>query len=912
MQHEWRAAVLSIIVGTVVLMGTAAGQTSVLTYHNDNMRTGQNTNESTLTTANVNTATFGKLFSQLVDGQMYAQPLYVPSLSIPGLGTHNVVFVATEADSVYAFDADSNQGANANPLWKANLIDTAHGAASGATPVSSTDVGDCNIKPQIGVTGTPVIDTTSGTMYILAASKENGNFVQRLHALNITTGAEKSPGPRIISTSTKIAESALTSFTDGHSHVYYVSEDQNIHELYWTGSSWTNTNVTGVLNQLAAARGAVTSFKDGGGHPHVYFITGDQHIHELYWTGSVWNNGDVTGAVPPNPAASSPLASYTDAGGGLHIYFTSATNHVRELYWNGSTWANNDVTGAVPPNAAANSALTSFVDPGGHVHIYFTSSDQHVHELYWTGSTWTNGDITAVAPPVAASGSALTSFSDSGGHPHVYYLSSDQHVHELYWTGSTWTNGDISAVAPPVAAAGSSLTGFGLSVGPHVYYLSGDQHVHELYWNGSTWTNGDVTASVHPNAASGSALSSIVDSSNRLHIYFTSADHHAHELYWNGATWTNGDMIGSVTNNIAAGVFFDPKVELNRTALLLSSGNVYVGFGSHCDQGGFQGWMFAFSTGSFTQNGGLLTTSYGNQGGVWMSGSGPAADANGKVYLSTGNGSIDTTDGFAKTFGNSIMKLNSGVLTVSDYFTPFNAQQMNLVVDSQGNVISADTDLGSGGVLLLPDQPGTYPHLLVQAGKPGAVYLINRDQMTTNNVHYCNGCTSDTNIVQELPGGNNNPPQTGTVGEPTPTGGQEFWWGMWSSPAYWNGTLYFRGIGDHMKAFRLSNGLLPASPTFESADQLNTGVPGGGNMSISGNGDTQGIVWSNHTTTDQANTAVLRAYDATNANMLYSSDSNNSRDYPGDFVHFAVPTVANGKVYVGAADRISVYGLNPP
>ena len=175
----------------------ASAQVSVLTQHYDNSRTGQDTSETILTPSNVNSTQFGKLFAQPIDGQAYAQPLYVPNLLI-GNSTHNVVFVATEADSVYAFDADSNSGANANPLWKASLIDTAHGAASGAMPVTSTQVGCTDIEPNIGITSTPVIDPASGTMYVEAKSYEGGNYIHRLHALNITTGAEKSPGPVVI------------------------------------------------------------------------------------------------------------------------------------------------------------------------------------------------------------------------------------------------------------------------------------------------------------------------------------------------------------------------------------------------------------------------------------------------------------------------------------------------------------------------------------------------------------------------------------------------------------------------------------------------------------------------------------------------------------------------------------------
>src|ERR1700730_1337113 len=144
---------------------------AVLTQHNDISRTGQNTNETILTTSNVNVNQFGKLFSLPTDGEVYAQPLYVPNVKIAG-GTHNVLIVATENDSVYAFDADSNTGANASPLWKASMVDAAHGAGSGETPMpySATSSSCTDLTPQIGITSTPVIDPASGTIYVEAKS----------------------------------------------------------------------------------------------------------------------------------------------------------------------------------------------------------------------------------------------------------------------------------------------------------------------------------------------------------------------------------------------------------------------------------------------------------------------------------------------------------------------------------------------------------------------------------------------------------------------------------------------------------------------------------------------------------------------------------------------------------------------
>jgi outer membrane protein assembly factor BamB len=171
----------------VLLAASVLSATDVVTYHNDNARTGQNLAETILTHNNVNSRTFGKLFTISVDGVIDAQPLYLSSISIPGKGTHNVLYVVTENDSVYAFDADTG-----SRLWRVSVL------ASGEKP-SGIISGCSQIAPQVGITATPVIDRSNspnGTIYVVAMSKNSSRqYFQRLHALNIATGAEELKGP---------------------------------------------------------------------------------------------------------------------------------------------------------------------------------------------------------------------------------------------------------------------------------------------------------------------------------------------------------------------------------------------------------------------------------------------------------------------------------------------------------------------------------------------------------------------------------------------------------------------------------------------------------------------------------------------------------------------------------------------
>lgn len=355
---------------------------------------------------------------------------------------------------------------------------------------------------------------------------------------------------------------------------------------------------------------------------------------------------------------------------------------------------------------------------------------------------------------------------------------------------------------------------------------------------------------------------------------------------------TPPEITGTAPISGGGTVTFNALKQMNRPGLLWLNGIVYVAYASHCDNTPFYGWVFAYDAASLSRravwNATPISHANGGLGGIWMSGAGPAADSAGNIFLSTGNGIFDTTNVPATQLGDSNVKLfynGTRSFSVLDYFTPFN----------QLNLANTDTDLGSGGILLLPDQPGSHPHELVQVGKEGTIRLIDRDQMTNGNLHYCalNCNNQNAQIAQEL---------VNAVG------------GMWGTPAYWNGSVYFCGGGSSVTTYVLNgSGMLSTTPTYSATHIFN--FPGA-TPSISANGTANGIVWvvdtsNNGTNSGGTNTpllpAVLYAYDATNLNLLYDS-STVARDAAGGAVKFAVPTIANGRVYIGTATELDVYG----
>ncbi len=518
---------------------------NVTTWHNDQARTGANTQETILTPANVNQDSFGKLFQFALDGNsdVQAQPLYVSNLMVNGK-TRNVLFVAAQNDVVYAFDAD---GATLDPLWERSFVDPANGIT---VPVAPGDTGGSSCCPaNPGITGTPVIDVNTNTMYLVARTKENGTQVQRLYALDIQTGAIKK-------------------------------------------STAINPSVSG---------------------------TGDKNF--------------------------------------LSTPGTSATT-----------------------------------------------------------------------------------------------------------------------------------------------------------------------------------------------------------------------------------VVFNNATENQRPGLVLVNGMVYVMYGSHSDAHPYHGWVIGYDASSLEQEVVWNATPNGQAGGIWMSGGSPAADSNGNLYFSTGNGDFDPSEG---NYAQSWIKL-SGDGQVLSYFTPYNWAALN----------GPDLDVaGAGPSLILPDQAGANPHLLVSVDKNGTIYLLDRDNMGGHDAN------DNSNVVQTIcdafPGRTDCSQLREEKDDHI----------VRSSPAYWNGYVYFGGQQDNVKAFQLVNGKLTTSPVSKSPTIL--GFPGA-TPSVSANGNSNGIVWViDNGNNGSAWHSTLRAYDATDLSKeLYNSRMNLARDDTGtNYVRFTVPTIANGKVYVISQGRISVYGL---
>jgi hypothetical protein len=327
-------------------------------------------------------------------------------------------------------------------------------------------------------------------------------------------------------------------------------------------------------------------------------------------------------------------------------------------------------------------------------------------------------------------------------------------------------------------------------------------------------------------------------------------------------------------------ISFDPRNQHQRPALSLSNGMVYLAWASHEDKTPYHGWLIGYDAATLARVSVYNTSPNGCLAGIWMAGGAPAFDSSGSLYATTGNGTFDGSSGSAPNndFGDTVLKLASD-LTLASWFTPFNQDMLNM----------NDTDLGSSGVVVLPDQSSSPTHLLLSAGKEGQVYLLDRDRMGG----FCVACTSDTNSVQNF-----------------------FVSPIWGTPAFWQNRMYYGGTGSRLAAFDFgsSTGRFTTTPSSQSSALYQFPGP---TPSVSSQGASGGVVWvidaSQYGVPSNfgSGPAVLHAYDATNLGTELWNSSQAAADQAGNAVKFTVPTVANGKVYLGTRTEIDVYGLQP-
>jgi outer membrane protein assembly factor BamB len=292
-----------------------------------------------------------------------------------------------------------------------------------------------------------------------------------------------------------------------------------------------------------------------------------------------------------------------------------------------------------------------------------------------------------------------------------------------------------------------------------------------------------------------------------------------------------------------------------------------VAFASYGDILPYKGFLFAYDASSLNRVGVWNVTPTGGEGGIWMGAAGPAADQNGNIFVATSNGDWDGVN----NFGQSVVKLDPG-LHLLDYFTPFDGPALSI----------GDHDLGSGGVLLVPDQSGTVSHLAVMCGKSEPIYVVNRDNLGKKNA------ADNLQIVQVVHNA------LGTPNGPEPDDH------CFTTPAYFQQTLYFVANNDVIKAFSLdpSSGRLSTSPTSQGSFTFT--FPGAQAV-VSANGQDNAIVWA----VDFNPASSLHAFDAKDVSReLYRSPAF------GQASKWAVPTVINGKVYVPGKGKVAVFGLN--
>ena len=367
------------------------------------------------------------------------------------------------------------------------------------------------------------------------------------------------------------------------------------------------------------------------------------------------------------------------------------------------------------------------------------------------------------------------------------------------------------------------------------------------------------------------------DSSGDYHQRLHALDAATGNELYKGPVDITAKFPGTGDNSSGGYVIFDPSQYKERSGLLLAAGIVYLAWASHCDVRPYTGWIMGYSSTTLAQKTVLNLTPNGNEGAIWGAGGGLTADSFGNIFFLDANGIFDTSlnsSGFPSSgdYGNAFIRLTTtGGLAVADYFEMDNGVQEN----------DGDIDLGSGGAIILSpmkDASGTTWYLAAGAGKDGNLYIVNRSSM--GKFH-----PNSNKIYQELPGA-------------LPGG-------IWSTPAFSNGKLYYGPVGQPILAFQFKNAKLLPTPVAKTSNAFS--YPGT-TPSVSSNKGLHAIVWA----AENTNPAVLHAYNGINLQELYNTNqAADARDHFGAGNKFITPLIINGKVYVGTTNGVGVFGLLP-
>jgi len=441
---------------------------------------------------------------------------------------------------------------------------------------------------------------------------------------------------------------------------------------------------------------------------------------------------------------------------------------------------------------------------------------------------------------------------------------------------------DASAYAQPLWVANVPIGGgihnvlIAATVHDTVYAFDADISPCKTYWSqsllasGETWVNNtDVGGSTDLAPDIGIVGTPVIDPvTNTIYVVSKSKNGvtihqrlHALSLIDGSEKFSSPQEIAFTFN----GIPFSPLSQNQRAGLALLNGVVYIAWGSHGDVGTYYGWILGYNAATLAQVAVFNDDPGVGFGGIWMAGGAPAVDSTNNMYVITGNGNFDGLT----LFGDSFLKLSTPNLAVLSFFAPSDQAILN----------STDIDFGSGGATIIVDQPsGPVQRLAIGGGKEGTLFLLNRDSLGGNTAN-------DAGAVQSFSVGNR----------------------IFGTPAFWQNSLYIAPVTDHLKSYTFSpsTGQFTTAPASQSPGTF--GFPGS-TPSISAQGTSNGIVWA---TEKGAGPAVLHAYDATNVGTELWNSANSTADQAGQAVKFTVPTVANGKVYVGTVGEISVYGLSP-